>query len=332
MLACRRWSQVDQCDGHGRNVTYVEVRGLADGTLDRQYVAATHAVREDRGRPRSVADCHPHPHGAKATTRSGSQVMDFLGRLGRQGDEDPTVGPPGIPPPQLGIEDNDHELSFTQADSPCVTLASVIVPIADRRVSNAQPRGGRLRPPGSGSAQGDCRVGRCRWVERDVDGERVDDAAVHGFPSAAGGDRRVVLRCTSTRGCGRLPGPVPGAVPRPHRIRPAGVPGAVRALVPARESSNVNDFALVAILGLLGLRIFEACAADIADLGEEHGHRGAAGGRQGHQDRPRPVAARGRTRDRPRRRRANRRAAAAQPARHTDAPPRRHHPPAAPPR
>ena len=27
------------------------------------------------------------------------------------------------------------------------------------------------------------------------------------------------------------------------------------------------------MLGLLGLRIFEACAADIADLGEEHGHR-----------------------------------------------------------
>jgi integrase len=34
-----------------------------------------------------------------------------------------------------------------------------------------------------------------------------------------------------------------------------------------------HDFALVAILGLLGLRIFEATGADIADLGEEHGHR-----------------------------------------------------------
>ena len=32
-------------------------------------------------------------------------------------------------------------------------------------------------------------------------------------------------------------------------------------------------FALVAMLGLLGLRIFEATGADIADLGEEHGHR-----------------------------------------------------------
>jgi integrase len=32
-------------------------------------------------------------------------------------------------------------------------------------------------------------------------------------------------------------------------------------------------FALVVMLGLLGLRIFEATGADIADLGEEHGHR-----------------------------------------------------------
>ncbi len=44
-------------------------------------------------------------------------------------------------------------------------------------------------------------------------------------------------------------------------------------LTAARESSNPSDFALVAMLGLLGLRIFEATAADIADLGEEHGHR-----------------------------------------------------------
>lgn len=41
----------------------------------------------------------------------------------------------------------------------------------------------------------------------------------------------------------------------------------------ARGSANPNDFALVAMLGLLGLRIFEATGADIGDLGEEHGHR-----------------------------------------------------------
>jgi site-specific recombinase XerD len=44
-------------------------------------------------------------------------------------------------------------------------------------------------------------------------------------------------------------------------------------LTAARESSHSCDFALVAMLGLLGLRIFEATGADIADLGEEHGHR-----------------------------------------------------------
>jgi len=41
----------------------------------------------------------------------------------------------------------------------------------------------------------------------------------------------------------------------------------------ARQSSNPNDFALVALLGPLGLRISEACGSNIADLGEEHGHR-----------------------------------------------------------
>jgi integrase/recombinase XerD len=44
-------------------------------------------------------------------------------------------------------------------------------------------------------------------------------------------------------------------------------------LTAARESDNPCDFALVAMLGLLGLRIFEATGTDIADLGEEHGHR-----------------------------------------------------------
>jgi integrase/recombinase XerD len=44
-------------------------------------------------------------------------------------------------------------------------------------------------------------------------------------------------------------------------------------LTAARESPNPCDFALVSMLGLLGLRIFEATSTDIADLGEEHGHR-----------------------------------------------------------
>jgi integrase/recombinase XerD len=44
-------------------------------------------------------------------------------------------------------------------------------------------------------------------------------------------------------------------------------------LTAARQSANPCGFALVAMLGPLGLRIFEATSADIADLGEEHGHR-----------------------------------------------------------
>jgi integrase/recombinase XerD len=44
-------------------------------------------------------------------------------------------------------------------------------------------------------------------------------------------------------------------------------------LVTAPLSANPDDFALVAMLGLLGLRMVEASGADIEDLGEEHGHR-----------------------------------------------------------
>jgi integrase/recombinase XerD len=44
-------------------------------------------------------------------------------------------------------------------------------------------------------------------------------------------------------------------------------------LAAARDSHNPCDFALVCLLGLLGLRISEATSLDITDLGEEHGHR-----------------------------------------------------------
>jgi integrase/recombinase XerD len=44
-------------------------------------------------------------------------------------------------------------------------------------------------------------------------------------------------------------------------------------LTAARQPPNPCDFALMATPGLLGLRIFEATSAGIADLGEEHGHR-----------------------------------------------------------
>jgi integrase/recombinase XerD len=44
-------------------------------------------------------------------------------------------------------------------------------------------------------------------------------------------------------------------------------------LTAAGQSTNQFDFALVTMLGLLGLRIFEATGSDIGDLGEQHGHR-----------------------------------------------------------
>lgn len=44
-------------------------------------------------------------------------------------------------------------------------------------------------------------------------------------------------------------------------------------LTAGRDSDNVNDFALVAMLGLLGLRIFEATGADVEALSEVRGHR-----------------------------------------------------------
>src|ERR1700750_3156141 len=65
-------------------------------------------------------------------------------------------------------------------------------------------------------------------------------------------------------------------------------------LTAARQSPNSCDFALVAMLGLLGLRIFEATSADIGDLGEEHGHWVLRVCGKGHQGRPGPAAARGR--------------------------------------
>lgn len=47
----------------------------------------------------------------------------------------------------------------------------------------------------------------------------------------------------------------------------------VRALLAAAEASSPRDHALVALLCLNGLRISEALAADVTDLGHERGHR-----------------------------------------------------------
>ena len=61
----------------------------------------------------------------KATTRPGGQVANLLGGVGREADEGPTIGPSGIPNPQLGIEDDVHEFSLAdRADSPRALLQS----------------------------------------------------------------------------------------------------------------------------------------------------------------------------------------------------------------
>jgi len=91
----------------------------------------------------------------------------------------------------------------------------------------------------------------------------------------------------------------------------------------ARLSPNRNDFALVTLCGWLALRIFEACAANITDLGEEHGP-GTAGARQGRQDRPGTAATRGEPCHRDRPRLPRHRPDPAQPTRHSHGPALRH--------
>jgi len=98
-------------------------------------------------------------------------------------------------------------------------------------------------------------------------------------------------------------------------------------LTAARLSPNRNDFALVTMLGLLGLRIFEARAASITDLGEEHGHRVLRVRGKGRQDRPRALAPRGQPRHRDRPQRPEHGSDPAQPTRHPHGPAPR--PPAA---
>jgi hypothetical protein len=113
ILVCRQWSNVDELDSHVRDVTCIEGFGLAHGTLDGQHVAATCAVREDRGRPGAAADRDPYPHRTKAAIPTARQVTNLLGCLGREANEGPAVGAPSVPYPQLGIEYDDHEFSIT---------------------------------------------------------------------------------------------------------------------------------------------------------------------------------------------------------------------------
>ena len=104
------WS--DDLHRDGRGIARVEaLRGTHD-SLDRQHVPAPSAVREDRRPPGAAADRGLDPHRAESATRSTDQVTNLLGRLDGQADEEPAVGPPGVPPPQLGIEHDHHGRSI----------------------------------------------------------------------------------------------------------------------------------------------------------------------------------------------------------------------------
>jgi site-specific recombinase XerD len=55
----------------------------------------------------------------------------------------------------------------------------------------------------------------------------------------------------------------------------------LRALLDAAEASSARDHALACLLALNGLRVSEALAADVSDLGQERGHRTLAITRKG---------------------------------------------------
>jgi integrase/recombinase XerD len=107
-----------------------------------------------------------------------------------------------------------------------------------------------------------------------VDARDLPVQALHHLAAVLGG-RRVLPHLRHRRRAGALPAE---HVRRPNVPAESPTLGFTHLqfealLTVARESVNDYDFALVAMLGLLGLRIFEATGTDIADLGEEHGHR-----------------------------------------------------------
>ena len=148
------------------------------------------------------------------------------------------------------------------------------------RFKGSSPRAHRVRPallshlvcrPRPGSAS---RAARGSGPVHPVDARGPPVQAVHGVAAVLGG-RRVLPDLRDRRSAGAF---TSRACPPPVSAAGVATLGFTHLqfeamLTAARESANRYDFALVAMLGLLGRRIFEATGADIGDLGEEHGHR-----------------------------------------------------------
>ena len=76
---------------------------------------------------------------------------------------------------------------------------------------------------------------------------------------------------------GVLPANPAAYVRRPQRSEESQTLGLshlqLEAMLARSRDTSATDHALIVLLGLLGLRVGEACAANIEDLGMEHGHR-----------------------------------------------------------
>lgn len=76
---------------------------------------------------------------------------------------------------------------------------------------------------------------------------------------------------------GLLPSSPAEYVRRPRRPEESPTLGLTHlqfeALLAASRQSGPTEHVLILLLGLLGLRVSEACAVDLPDLGMEHGHR-----------------------------------------------------------
>ena len=156
------------------------------------------------------------------------------------------------------------------------------------------PVGHRPRPRGAAATRAHIELYRCVMEERGLAASTIDRrlSTVCGFYRFAHIDGRIR--------------PNPAQYVRRPKVQPAEGHGMDRGeLGPflfTAEHYDRDHAALAVLLGLNGLRVSEACATNIEDLGFERGHRTLAHHRQGQQARHDPARAPHRPHDRPRRR------------------------------